>query len=218
MPAFGAAVAMGAEEIEFDLWATKDGEIVSIHDDTLDRVSNGSGKVYEHTYEELLEYDFGVKHGEKFGGMKILRFEEILKKFSCHTIMNIHIKEACKKENLEKIISLINKYDCKKYVYFMCGDDDILKLLRELAPDITRCQGAGKKPWEIVERAIENGCQKVQLFKPYFNQEMIDKAHANGIKCNVFWSDDVNEAKKFLDMGIDTILTNDYNLVSQILK
>ena len=132
--------------------------------------------------------------------------------------MNIHIKEACKKENLEKIISLINKYDCKKYVYFMCGDDSIQKLLRELAPDITRCQGAGEKPWEIVERAVENGCQKVQFFKPYFNQEMIDKAHANGIKCNVFWSDDVNEAKKFLDMGIDTILTNDYNLVSQVLK
>ena len=218
MPAFGAAVAMGAEEIEFDLWATKDGEIVSIHDATLDRVSNGSGKVYEHTYEELLAYDFGVKHGEKFKGMKILRFEEILKKFSCHTIMNIHIKEACNKENLEKIIELVNKYDCKNYIYFMCGDDNILKLLRELAPDITRCQGAGNSPWEIVERAIENGCKKVQLFKPYFNQEMIDKAHANGIKCNVFWSDDPKEAQNLLGMGIDTILTNDYNIISQLIK
>ena len=47
---------------------------------------------------------------------------------------------------------------------------------------------------------------------------MIDKAHANGIICNIFWSDDADEAKKFLDMGIDTILTNDYNLISQILK
>ena len=56
MPAFGAAVSMGAEEIEFDLWYTKDGEIVSLHDPTLDRVSDGSGLVYEHTYEELLKY------------------------------------------------------------------------------------------------------------------------------------------------------------------
>lgn len=218
MPAFGAAIAMGAQEIEFDLWATKDGEIVSIHDDSLNRVSTGTGKVYEHTYEELLQYDFGIKYGEKFGGLKILRLEEILKKFSCHAVMNIHIKEKHSKESLQKIIDLIYKYDCKQYVYLMSGNDDTQKLLRELAPDITRCQGADEKPWEIVDRAIENGCKKVQFYKPYFNKEMVDKAHANGIICNIFWSDDVNEAKKFLDMGIDTILTNDYNLISQILK
>jgi len=75
-----------------------------------------------------------------------------------------------------------------------------------------------KRPWEIVDRAIEFGCEKVQLFKPYFNQEMIDKAHKHGIKCNVFWSDDEDETKKFLEMGIDTILTNDYNLISQVVK
>lgn len=46
----------------------------------------------------------------------------------------------------------------------------------------------------------------------------IDKAHVNGIICNVFWSDDVEEAKQFLEMGIDTILTNDYNLISQVIK
>ena len=54
--------------------------------------------------------------------------------------------------------------------------------------------------------------------KSEFDQEMIDKAHANGIICNVFWSDDVEEAKQFLEMGIDTILTNDYNLISQVIK
>ena len=47
---------------------------------------------------------------------------------------------------------------------------------------------------------------------------MIDKAHANGIICNVFWADDPNEAKELLEMGMDTILTNDYNLVSQVIK
>ena len=61
MPAFGAAVAMGAEEIEFDLWSTKDGVLVSCHDSTLDRVSDGHGKICDHTYAELLELDFGAK-------------------------------------------------------------------------------------------------------------------------------------------------------------
>ena len=47
---------------------------------------------------------------------------------------------------------------------------------------------------------------------------MIDKAHENGIICNVFWSDDPEETQKFLDMGIDVILTNDYNRVSQVVN
>ena len=223
MAAFGAAIAMGAEEIEFDLWWTKDGEIVSTHDDVLERVSDGVGKVYEHTYEELLKYDFGIKYGEKFKGLRILKFEDILAKFACHTVMNIHIKTINNtveydRNIMEKIVALINKYDCKKYVYFVCGNDNVLKLAKEVAPDICRCQGAGDNRWTVVDRAIKNDCKKVQLFKPDFNQEMIDKAHEHGIICNVCWADDVGEAKKFFEMGIDTVLTNDYNLISQVIK
>ncbi len=223
MPAYGAAVAMGAEEIEFDLWVTKDGEIVSSHDDSLDRVSTGTGKIYDYTYDELLKFDFGVKYNEKFKGLKILKFEEILEKLACHTIMNIHVKtisNTCEYDRaaLQKIVDLIDKYDCRKYVYFMSGNDNFLKLAKKLAPDITCCMGAGDNPWEIVEKAIEIGCEKVQFFKPYFNKEMIDKAHANGIVCNVFWSDEEEETKEFINMGIDTILTNDYNIISQTVK
>lgn len=223
MPAFGAAIALGAEEIEFDLWYTKDGEIVSLHDATLDRVSDGTGKVYEYTYEELFQYDFGVKRGEKFKGLKILRFEDILKKFACHTIMNIHVKTVNNdveydRTTLQKIVALIRKYDCEKYVYFMSGNDNFLRLASEMAPDICRCVGAGDLPWEMVERALKYNCKKIQLFKGKFNQEMIDKAHENGIVCNVFWSDDEEEAKEYITMGIDTILTNDYNSISQAIK
>lgn len=223
LPAFGAAVAMGAEEIEFDLWWTKDGEVVSLHDSTLDRVSDGTGKVYDHTYEELLQYDFGIKKGEKYKGLKILKFEEILKKFSCHVIMNIHLKSLdninpLPEEHLKKIIALIDRYDCRKYVYFMSGNDAVLAQLRALAPDICRCCGAGDAKWEIVDRAIRYGCKKVQLFTKYYNQEMIDKAHAHGILCNYFYCDTQEDACRMLEMGIDCILTNDYNLVSQAVK
>ncbi|MBE6588628.1 MAG: hypothetical protein E7643_00490 [Ruminococcaceae bacterium] len=219
LPAFGAAVAMGAEEIEFDLWYTKDGEIVSIHDDRLDRVSDGTGHVYDYTYEELLKLDFGVKFGEEFTGLRILRFEEILKKFACHTVMNIHIKavdDVCAYDEalLQRIIGLIRAYDCEKHVYFMTGNCTILGQLRSMAPDIARCAGSGTEPWRIVDNAIEYGCKKVQLFMQYYNQEMIDKAHAHGIKCNYFYCDTPADARRMLDMGIDTILTNDYQRVA----
>ena len=68
-----------------------------------------------------------------------------------------------------------------------------------------------------MDHAIKYGCKKVQLFKPYFNKEMIDKAHENGIICNVFWSDDEEETREFLDMGIDVILTTDYQRISRIV-
>ena len=223
MPAFGAAVAMGAEEIEFDLWPTKDGQIISLHDSTLDRVSTGHGQVWDYTYDELKAFDFGVRHGAAFEGMGILTFEEILKKFACHTIMNVHIKT---RDNvtpydeglLGRIIDLIEQYDCKKYVYFMTSNDALQAQIRDKYPDYLRCEGEGDVHYTIVDRAIEMGCQKVQLFKPYFDQAMIDKAHAHGIKCNVFWSDDPEEAVRFLDMGIDTILSNDYNRVAQAVR
>ena len=223
MPAFGAAVAMGAEEIEFDLWYTKDGEIVSIHDADLDRVSDGTGKVYEHTYEELLRCDFGCKYGERFKGLRILKFEEILQKFAGHVIMNIHVKtvdnDCTYDENLLlKIVSLIEKYDCVNHVYFMTGNDHVLQQMRALAPQIRRCVGGGKDPWGMVERAIRFDCPKIQLVKGKFDQAMIDRAREKGIILNVFWSDDPEETKKYLDMGIDVILTNDYQQIAEAVR
>ena len=215
LAAFGSAVALGASEIEFDLWWTKDGEIVSLHDATLERVSDGEGKVYEKTYAELLKYDFGSKKGKHFAGLRILRFEEILAKLSCHVIMNIHLKskgmEPWDEANLRKVIDAIDAYDARGHVYFMTNNGALQDQLARLAPDIPRCMGHdGKRPDQIVERAIRHGCRMVQLFKPHFDQSTVDRAHAAGLRCNVFYADDPEEAKRYLDMGIDTILTNDY--------
>lgn len=213
MPAFGAAVALGAEEIEFDLWTSKDGVLVSAHDCDLERISDGAGKITEQTYGELLKLDFGVKFGEKYKGLKIPTFEEILQKFASRVIMNIHVKIWDKElpdDHLDEIMSLIKKYDCEKHVYFMTGNDEMLKKVKKNYPQMRCCVGAGKAPWDIVDRAIALGAEKVQLFKPYFNQEMIDKAHEHGVLCNVFYADKPEEAQKYLDMGIDCILTNDY--------
>lgn len=224
LPAYGAAVAMGAEEIEFDVWPTLDGELVSCHDRNLERVSTGEGNITDCTLAELEKFDFGVKFSEKFKGLKILKFETILKKFACQVIMNIHIKplsytEQYPKDVMKKIIALIKKYNCEKHIYFMLETDLQIKQFKNYAPEIPVCVGhLGDRPWEIVDRAIEFGCEKVQLFKPYFNEEMIKKAHEHGILCNVFYSNDVEETKKFLNMGIDTILSDDYNLISQNVK
>lgn len=233
MPAFGSAVALGAEEIEFDIWATKDGKLVSLHDSSIDRVSNGTGVVFNTNYVDLLKYDFGGVYREEFKGLKIITFEEILKKFARRVIMNVHVKiwdryKVLKEENdpeyktldlkIDDIIALVEKYDCKDYVYFMTTSDEIAeKVIKEKGYSV--CLGHDdNRPYEIVDRAIKIGAKKVQLFVPYFNQEMIDKAKNNGIICNVFYSDTIHQTQKYLSMGIDTILTNDYLRISKVVE
>ena len=230
LPAYGAAVAMGAEEIEFDLWAAKDGTIVSIHDPVLDRVSNGKGYVWEHTYEELLQYDFGSVYAPEFAGLKIPTFEEILRKFAGHTVMNIHIKDRglehpIPDEVILEMAALIKKYDCEKHVYFMSGHVPLLEQLRRLAPQITRCAGAEKPEQDLVEKALATGSKKIQLFRPHFKffgedyvEEICRRAHEHGIACNLFYTDDPAEVADFLHKGVDTILTNDYHRVAAAVE
>jgi len=222
LPAYGAAVAMGAPEIELDLWRTKDGVLVSSHDPTLERTSNGQGKIWDYTYEELMQLDFGVKRGEAFSGLRIARFEDILQKFACHTIMNIHVKiwdMEFEESMLPEIVALIRKYDCAKWCYFMTVSDKRLIEAKAYAPDIAICVGHDEnRPWAIVDRAIAIGAQKVQLYRPFFNRGMVEKAHAHGIICNVFFADTPEDAREYLDMGIDCLLSNDYHRIAQTME
>lgn len=137
--------------------------------------------------------------------------------------MNIHVKIwDCdfKNDMMQQIVALIRQYDCEKHIYFMTSNDRMIKRVTEYAPDLRVCVGwnGNKDPMSIVDRAIELGAYKVQLFKPYFNQESVEKAHAHGILCNVFWADDPDEAQKYFEMGIDTVLTNDYLRIYNAVK
>lgn len=221
MAAFGAAIALGAQEIELDLRFTKDGEIVVCHDENIDMLSNGKGDISSYDLKDLLSFDFGINFSESFKGLSITLFEDVLKKFACKTIMNLHIKSNAKlpygQRELEKIVYLLHKYDCEKHVY-IASDDNFLKLCKDLAPHIKRCCLIGNKPHKIVERALKNECHKLQFFKQYVNAEIIKKARGFNLKCNLFYTDNPLEIKEFLDMGIDTILTNDFHNIYQRFK
>ena len=113
---------------------------------------------------------------------------------------------------------LIRKYDAAEHCYFMAMTRTLLGRLRDEAPEIPRCYGGFRDTWDIVETAVEFGCRKIQMFKPCYSKELIDKAHANGIICNIFWSDDPEETKMMLDMGMDCILSNDFQRVNEAAK
>ncbi|MBQ2942486.1 MAG: hypothetical protein IJD97_09635 [Clostridia bacterium] len=223
MPAYGAAIGMGADEIELDLWPTTDHELISCHDKFLHRISNGEGPVTDKSLAELKELDFGCKFSDSFKGLKLVTFEEILKHFAGHTIMNVHLKPMDEEEfpdwYVDRLLYLIRKYEAERHVYLMVEEDKQIAHFKRIAPEIPICVGHNKNdPWGIVDRAIRLGAEKVQFYRPYINQEMIDKARANGVICNLFHTDDPDEAIEFIKMGIDTILTNNFCIVQRAVN
>ena len=217
MPAFGAAVAMGAEEIEFDLWASSDGELVTAHDNRLERVSDGSGEVCDHTLAELKAMDFGCRFGDAYKELRIPTLEEILKKLAGRVIMNIHVKiwDSRKPDlMIEKIAALIEKYDCERHVYFMSTNTEALLKMRKRLPYASYCQGAGKGNDAMIDAAIEHGFDKVQIVEWYpYDKAMIDRCHEHGIICNFCDTVDPTVARELFNMGIDCVLTDDYHRV-----
>lgn len=78
MIAFQKAAELGVDQIELDIRVTKDNVLVVFHDETVDRVSNGTGKVCDFTLEELQKLDIGIKRGEEFAGTKIPTLKEFM--------------------------------------------------------------------------------------------------------------------------------------------
>ncbi|MBI3914735.1 MAG: glycerophosphodiester phosphodiesterase [Chloroflexi bacterium] len=92
LAAFQRAFQLGADGIELDVTLTKDGVPVVIHDDTVDRTSNGRGKVSAMTLAELERLDFGSWFGEKFRGEKIPTLVEVLRAVPRDKLINIELK------------------------------------------------------------------------------------------------------------------------------
>ena len=78
--------------------------------------------------------------------------------------------------------------------------------------------GAGKEPDRIVERAAECGCRKVQLIRGHCTKEMIEKAHALGMRVNYWYSDSAEEAEALFDLGVDTVLTDRFRTLQPVVE
>lgn len=261
LPAFALAVSMGADEIELDLWPSKDGDLIVCHDPKVDRTTNGSGIISEMTTKEIRQLDAGIAYSPAFKGTKLPLFEEVLDLLGGKVIFNIHIKSPTRtkvknevmsqrskewanfynnhietfpplpvgiehvvsayeerplmpypEKDFKKILDTLDAFKCREHAY-IAGEKDVLFTAREMAPDIARCCLEGHMNFTIVEHALEYGCKKVQFCKNLTTQAMIDKARANGLICNLFWADSAKEARAYMDIGIDCVLTNNIGVV-----
>lgn len=96
LPAFALAVAMGAQEIELDLWPSLDGDLIVCHDPKVDRTTTGAGLITELTTAQIKALDAGAKYAPAYAGTRVPLFEEVLELVGGRTIINIHIKSPLK--------------------------------------------------------------------------------------------------------------------------
>lgn len=128
--------------------------------------------------------------------------EEIFKKFSCHAIINIVPQQI---EVIPPLVALIKKYDCEKYVYFTSNDQLILADLSLNYPSFTRCfQG------EDISVAQKYGCKKIEFDAQLLSFDKVRRAHEKGFVCSTFVVNN-EDVDKYLNMGVDVIITFDYN-------
>jgi len=178
LEALEAGFAEGAQEIEFDLRPARDGRLVLRHD-PLYLLS--PGKI-----------------------ARLPAFEDVLERLGGRVIMNIHVKVP---GAVAGVVEAIGRFNCRDSVY-ITGGGGVMQAALTLAPGIERCCLEGHMNYTIVKNAVRHRARKVQFFKPFFNRAMIAEAHAHGIRCNVYFADDPEEARRYFRMGMDTVLTN----------
>ena len=214
LPAFGAALALGADEIELDVWLTKNGQLVVSHDVTLDRISDGTGKVSDYTLEELKKFNIGVKLGWEVG---FCSMEEVFAQFANRIIMNIHLKEAGPNgEVVKQLAEMAERYDAVDSIYLAAGEQ-ILPAIAEFAPHIARDAIQFPDTEDIYKIAVEYKCQRVQFWLGMFDEELIRRLHDAGIICNLFYADTKENMEKYFQMGVDVLLTNRMDLARQYI-
>lgn len=209
LPAFAAAIAVGVNEIEFDLWPSFDGVPVVCHDETVDRTTDGQGKIMDLAWTQLLRFDAGVRFNQTWRGLKIPRLEEVIDLADNRCGLNIHIKDTGPEGRLVKLVcDRLRERGLTKIAYIAGDTLPVLKTAFEYAPEIPRaCLVEQENPERMIETAKEYLCSRVQFYREVTAQQ-IRSAHEAGLICNFFWSDEINDALEYIRKGIDVVLTN----------
>ncbi|MBT2258387.1 glycerophosphodiester phosphodiesterase [Priestia megaterium] len=213
--AFDKAVEMKADYIEIDVQRSKDGKLVVIHDTTVDRTTDGSGKVGNLTFDELRNLDAGGWKGEQFAGAQIQTFDEILDRYHGKIGILIELKapelypgieenvaKKLKERNLDKpqnekiIVQSFNHNSMKK----------MNKLLPKVPIGVLTSSSA-----DTTEQALQEFSTYADYFNPSYGivtPDLVNQVHSLGMKIGS-WTVRSQEAANFLlDVGVDAIITD----------
>lgn len=223
-PAFRLAVEMEADGVENDIRLTKDGVYVLSHDPNINRMSDGTGEINQMTYQELLQYDFGVRTGEQFKNTRIATLEEFLQIVKDMRVINIELKPFSPHEDkqyaFEYLYNLLGKYHCIERTIISSFDHIALKELKEAHPDLRTAllYGHGMTPEETV--VFVRGF-KADIIHPQLcaiNERIVEACRKNGIEVNVWTVDSDRDIQRAMELGVTGIITNVPDKVLRMLR
>jgi len=209
--AFRKAIDLGVDFIEIDVHETKDGELVVIHDHTLERTTDGKGYVKEKTFREIREFDAGKWKG-KFEGVKIPSLDEVLALVTGKIKLMIEIKEA----RPEKIIELLRKHGMEESVVMGSFNLEYVTKVRKTAPVISTALISGEFP-ESPDVLVSNGIPLLDVEYHQINGDRVKQFVSRGISLTAWTVDDEKDMKELVNTGISFITTNRPDVLKKVL-
>lgn len=220
MEAFELAIGMGADGIELDVQLTRDGEPVIIHDETLQRVSNGAGFVRDYTLEELKTLNFNKTHPE-YDNVRIPALREVLCLLKDKDIkLNIELKTGIffYPHIEEKVLNMVAEYEMNDRVWYSSFNHYSVKRVKELYKDAKTGLLYTDGIYEPVEYALNVGADALHPYTVNLQYtDLMKKCKKNGIKVHTWTANTFQDMKKCIKYGVDALITN-YPDKAKILK
>jgi len=211
MLAFRKAIELGVDGIELDVHLTKDGEIVIIHDETVDRTAGVPGRIAEMTLEEVLKVDVSYVKGDQFGfcGIPTLReYFELVKDLPL--ITNIELKtNIIEYEGIEqKVYDMIKEFGLSDRVIISSFNHFSILRMKEIAPELK--YGLLSESW-----IINTGKYVSELGIPCYHglrgnmiAEHVADMKKYGLEINTFTVNEEDEMRRMVTLGVDGIIGN----------
>jgi len=202
LTSFRRAIEMGVHAIEFDVHICKSGEVVIIHDYTLDRTTNGRGNVSEKTLEELKSLEVG-------NGDKIPTLKEVIELVNNRVMLNIELKGY---GTLLPVVEILKEYFEKgllpSNVLVTSFMHQYIKEIRELLPIVKTGLLVRSELLGFSSLAEDADADYLIPFYELVNELVIEDAHSRGVKVMAYTVNEKEDIVRLKKMGIDGIITN----------
>lgn len=210
-----------ADGIELDIQLTKDGEIVIMHDEMLDRTTNGSGWLKDHTREELKMLSVGVNVKGFFPRQTIPTLREYFTWLkTTKLITNIELKTSYfEYEGIEeKLIAMVKEFGLEDQIWYSSFNHYTVARIKKLMPE-AKC-GLLTDTWlmNIGEYAASQGAASVNA-RTYFcaKEGVAADLHAHNIALQAWTPNDAEMMQELVNAGVDVLITNYPDIAAKVL-
>lgn len=214
LPSFSQAIQKGADGVELDAKLTSDGHVIVIHDSTVDRTTNGSGKVSEFSLEEIRNLDAGAWFNEKFAGTKTPLLEEVFETVGKDKLINIELTNySTPRDGLANAVcGLIKKHNNQRQIIFSSFFASNLKIAAQMIPEVPRGLLAMPGWIGLWTRSFGFMFGDYQALHPHISstsREQMQRAHRLNRRVHVWTANTPEEILRLRDWGADGIFTDD---------